>query len=199
MPEGAISGQGDVLDRKRIRFLFGRLDEKMHEAGVEASIFVVGGAAVALTLNERRVTNDIDGKYENPELDPLIHAMAQEEGLSSQWLNHSINTVLSYFREDDEPKTLFVGKNLTIQVASPEYVLAMKLAARREKDVRDVVLLVNKLGIASREELIKVVMRYFKADLSAVAHQRQLIEEFIDLIIEERLLEFPDSFSAFES
>ncbi|MDR1358747.1 MAG: hypothetical protein LBJ48_05285 [Coriobacteriales bacterium] len=189
MSEEATPGQGDVLDREQIRFLFGRLDEKMFEAGVEASIFVVGGAAVALTLNERRVTSDIDGKYENPELDPLIHAVAWEEGLSPQWLNHGINTVLSYFREDDEPKTLFVGKNLTIQVASPEYVLAMKLAARREKDVRDVVLLVNKLGIASREELIEVVRRYFKADLSVVAYQRQLIEEFIDLVIEEGLLE----------
>jgi hypothetical protein len=107
--------------------------------------------------------------------------------------------VLSYFREDDEPKTLFVGKNLTIQVASPEYVLAMKLAARREKDVRDVVLLVNKLGIASRKELIEAVGRYFKADFSAAAYQRQLIEEFIDLIIEERLLEFPDPASASKS
>jgi hypothetical protein len=195
MSEEATLGPSDVLDRERIRSLFRKLDEKMCEAGVEANIFVVGGAAVALTLNERRVTSDIDGKYENPELAPLIHAIAQEEGLSSQWLNHGINTVLSYFREDDEPKTLFVGKNLTIQVASPEYVLAMKLAARRDKDVRDVVLLVNKLGIASREELMEVVKRYFKADLSAAAHQRQLIEEFIDLIIEEKLLEFPDPFS----
>jgi septum formation topological specificity factor MinE len=50
--------------------------------------------------------------------------------------------------------------------------------------------LINKLGISSRKELIEVIRRYFKADLSATAYQRQLIEEFIDLIIEERLLEF---------
>jgi BioD-like phosphotransacetylase family protein len=77
-------------------------------------------------------------------------------------------------------------------VASPDFVLALKLAAKREKDVDDVVLLVNRLGIKTRKELIDVVKRYFNADLSAAAYQREQIEKFIDQILEEGLLEFPN-------
>jgi hypothetical protein len=179
--------RGDTLSRNRILELFAKLDAKMQTTGIEANIYVVGGAAIALTIAGERVTNDIDGYYENYDLDPIIKAVAKDEDLPESWLNHSINATLAYFKKDDEPKTVYVGKSLTIQVASPGYVLAMKLAARREKDIEDVLLIMRESGIETREELVCAVQRYFNADLSAAAHQRRMVEEFIDLIFEEHM------------
>ncbi|MDR1358630.1 MAG: hypothetical protein LBJ48_04680 [Coriobacteriales bacterium] len=174
-----------TLTKERIRELFSKLDAKMSGEGREATIFVVGGAAIALTLDEVRVTTDIDGQFEEPALEPLIRQVAQEEGLPADWLNHSINVVMSYFKKDEEPLDVFNGRMLSIQAASPQYVLAMKLASRRDKDVDDVVMLVKKLGLSSRDKVLAVVGRYFNADLSAAAWQREQIERFLDLIIEE--------------
>jgi hypothetical protein len=182
----------EVLDKDRIKGLFRKLDSKMAARGLEANIYVVGGAAIALTINEERVTSDIDGVYININLDDAIREVGEEEGLSDHWMNGSVTSALTYFKKDDEPKTIFNGQCLSIQVASPDYVLAMKLAARRQKDIDDIVMLVEKLGIRNRKQLIAAVTRYFNADLSAAAWQRKQIDEFIDLIIEEHLLEFPD-------
>jgi hypothetical protein len=118
--------------------------------------------------------------------------VAREEGLGPDWLNHSVTSVLSYFKKDTGSKTIFTGKKLCIIAAAPDFVLAMKLASHREKDSDDVVFLVNELGLKSRKELIGVAKRYFNADLSAAVWQRQKIEEYIDLLLEEGALAFPD-------
>ena len=187
-----MKAANDILTRDRILELFEKLDARMLERDIEARVFVIGGAAIALTLSDERVTSDIDGKYENPSLDKLVHEIAAEEGLPFGWLNHSVASVFSYFKTDSESVTVFTGKRLNVQSASPEFVLATKLASRREKDIDDVLLLADKLGIKTKEAMFAVVERYFNADLSAAAYQRQQIEEFIDLLLEEGLLEFSE-------
>jgi hypothetical protein len=169
--------------------LFAKLDKEMLESGIEAEVFVVGGAAMALTLDNERVTTDIDGHYENLSLDSIVRKVAVQEGLPTNWLNHSVNTTLSYFKKDTGPLTVFNGRALTIQTASPKFILAMKLAARREKDIDDILVLVCELDLKSKAEIVAVVDEYFNADLSATAWQRRQIEEFLDLIAEEGRLE----------
>ncbi|MDR3307977.1 MAG: hypothetical protein LBS58_03665, partial [Coriobacteriales bacterium] len=121
-----MADETGLFTRDRILYLFNKLDKKMRDKDMEADVFVVGGAAIALTVNDSRVTSDIDSKYENPNLDPLIYEIAAEEGLSTNWMNHSVTSVLSYFKKDTGTKTIFAERNLRIHVASPEYVLAMK-------------------------------------------------------------------------
>jgi hypothetical protein len=175
---------GEYLTKKRILELFEALDGRMYESGVEATVFVVGGAAIALSVNDLRVTTDIDARYDVSTLDSIIKGMADDEGLPADWLNNSINSTLVYFNDDEAPRTIFSGKMLSIQSASPEYILAMKLAARRPKDVDDIILLLKELGLKNRKDILKVVGKYFKADFSAAAWQRRQIEEFLDAIIE---------------
>jgi hypothetical protein len=179
-----MNRQDTILTRERILALFRILDEKMITAGVEGTVFVVGGAAIALAFDGERVTSDIDGRYENSKLDELILQVAREEDMPPDWLNHSVNTILIYFRKDDAPMSVFRGRMLTIDVASPEYVLAMKLASRRDKDVDDVLMLIKRLELSGKEEILHAVERYFMADLSAAAVQRRQIEEFLDMILE---------------
>jgi hypothetical protein len=170
------------LTRERILGLFEKLDAKMFEVGIEATAFVVGGAAIALSVNDLRVTTDIDAKYEQPALDALIQSVAHEEDLPPDWLNNTIHATLVYFKDDASPKTVFNGKMLSIQTASPEYLLAMKLAARRPKDEDDILLLAKTLGLKTKDDIIAVADKYFKADLSASAWQRTQMEEFLDTL-----------------
>jgi hypothetical protein len=80
------------------------------------------------------------------------------------------------------------GKALTISVASVRFVLAMKLAARREKDMPGILYLLKETGLIEKDGIITAVARYFNADLSIGAWQRIQMEEFLDLIFEERRL-----------
>jgi hypothetical protein len=177
---------GEYLTKGRILELFEALDGRMHESGIEATVFVVGGAAIALSVDNLRVTTDIDARYDGAILERIIKGMADDEGLPPDWLNNSINSTLVYFNDDEAPRTIFSGKMLSIQSASPEYILAMKLAARRPKDVDDILLLIDELELNTRKDILKIADKYFKADLSAAAWQRVQIEEFLDIIIAER-------------
>jgi hypothetical protein len=174
-----------TLDKDNILRLFKRLDELMYSSDVQTTIFVVGGAAVALMSGNQRVTTDIDGSFECPELEPLIREIATEEGLPGDWLNHSINVTMSFFKKDENASTVFNGKALSIQSASPEYILAMKLASRRDKDVDDIAMLVDKLDLNTKARILGVVDKYFKADLSDGSWQRTQIEDFIDMLAED--------------
>jgi hypothetical protein len=177
--------QNVYLDKEQILALFAKLDQKMLEAGIEATLFVVGGAAIALSTGTERVTTDIDASYDNPGLSSIIAEIAAEEGLPKNWLNNSIRHTLSYFGDDEHPKTVYSAQMLSIQVASPEFILAMKLASRRPKDGADIALLMKTLDIASPADLIEIVKKYFKADLSAGSWQQQEIERFLALAEEE--------------
>ncbi len=48
------------LGRDRLRALFAELDARLAERGISAGLYVVGGAAIALTIAERRLTLDVD-------------------------------------------------------------------------------------------------------------------------------------------
>lgn len=52
------------FDAARINELLVELDLELQRRGVGGTIFVVGGAAMALAYNATRVTEDIDGTFE---------------------------------------------------------------------------------------------------------------------------------------
>lgn len=56
--------QTKILDADRIRELLTELGRRLDERGLSAQLFVVGGAAMALAFNSRRVTRDLDGVFE---------------------------------------------------------------------------------------------------------------------------------------
>jgi hypothetical protein len=65
------------------------LGEDLQAEGVQAQLFVVGGAAMALAFNTRRLTRDVDGVFEPKS---VIYAAARRvadrhEGLAEDWLN----------------------------------------------------------------------------------------------------------------
>ena len=75
------------IDIERLVRLFAA---KLHEAGVEGTIKIVGGAAIALLyFADRRSTSDIDALYPaDNRVVEIIHQVGTEEGLSDGWINN---------------------------------------------------------------------------------------------------------------
>lgn len=87
-PDGVLMGRAE-LERA-----FTRLGEWLVRRGVVADIFVVGGAAMALAYDAKRVTRDVDAMFvpHGVVLDEA-RAVADGLGLPPWWLNQQINRV----------------------------------------------------------------------------------------------------------
>ena len=90
-------------------------------------------------------------------------------GLEPDWLNDAAKGFLP--GADEHPRTVFESESLLVQVASPEYLLAMKLhASRDDRDLDDAALLhaaqaydnaagvlFNRLGYTAAQECIDLL------------------------------------------
>lgn len=134
------------LDAEAMRILLDELDRRLRARGIAASIYVVGGAAMALAYGRDGVTPDIDAVASNRAVIEEARAMADEHGLAEHWLNSGAEawippTPASARRRPTEP-------GLAVHIAPPDHVLAMKLVALRRKDRPDIRLLIKSLGMA---------------------------------------------------
>lgn len=157
------------LNASDIRRLLIALDMELQRQGKAATIFIVGGAAMALAYNADRATEDVDGTFEPRDvvLD-AARTVAEEAStwgwsdIDSSWLSDGVVQMMPPL-PDDHPYSEKIGPALTVSVGSPEFVLAMKAMVTRQSmgDVEDAVVLCHKLGISSQMELENVVARYF--------------------------------------
>ena len=137
------------LDAETMRALLAELDERLRARGVAASVYVVGGAAMALAYGRRDVTPDIDAIASHRAVVQEARAIADRHGLAEHWLNEGAGARVpprpaSARRRPTEP-------GLTVHIAPPEHVLAMKLVALRRKDRPDIRLLIAHLEMAEAE------------------------------------------------
>lgn len=148
------SGQ---LDASRVQTLFQELSDRLATAGVQAQLFVVGGAAMALAYDADRLTRDVDALFvPAPEVRQIIEEMSGPHGLEPDWLNDAVKGFLP--GSDEHPHTVFESESLLVQVPSPEYLLAMKLhASRDDRDLDDAAILFNRLGYATAQECIDLL------------------------------------------
>lgn len=160
------------LDAAEIKRLLHRLDDVLSEHGHQAVLYVVGGANMALAVDNRRSTTDVDAVVKQG-FDVVFNAAAEvarsEPGLAPDWLNAEFTggtpdggLAWSFFdnRDEDEPSTLFAGQSLTVELASPEMMLALKTLARRDRDMDDVYELMRMTGIRTPQELGRNLVRF---------------------------------------
>lgn len=139
-----------------IRRLLEELGRRLEAKGVHATLYVVGGAAMALTVNPRRVTEDIDSMFEpDTALWQTVGEMATEYHLPPRWLNDNARHLAP--TTEEAPRVLFDHCGVTVTVAAPRQLLAAKMAAFRPKDSDDLVQLFRILGIASAEQAADIV------------------------------------------
>ena len=163
---------------ERLEELGRRLDGK----GLTGRILLTGGAAMCLVHESRAMTQDIDALFEpKDEIVAIASEMALEHGWPENWFNDSV----SGFIGSDPPRDFFKRlPGLEVFAVSPEYLLAMKLAASRlvensGRDMDDIHFLGRKLGYTAPGRFYETYERYFKKEnLPRDAHF--IISEFFN-------------------
>lgn len=183
---GIRSGRGDdhsdepeagLLDAEATRRLLAELGRRLDVRGIEARLFLVGGAAMALAYSRDRVTRDLDAVFEpKQEIYEEAARMAADLQLPENWLNVSVKGLLPDRQQPREGTTSFSSTGIHVGVASAEYLFAMKAqAARQETDGADLRHLARELGIASMDEALELVERFYSP--RRLRPQTQLILE----------------------
>jgi len=166
------------LSAADIRRLFEELAEELSRQGTRAELFLVGGAAIALCFDERRSTRDLDAVFAPTDaVRKAAAAVAEREGLDEDWLNDAVKGFLPGV--DRNARRYFEAPGLSVDVASPEYLLAMKLlSSRAEVDAEDIALLYRHLGFRTVEQGLHLVEQAYPLR-PLPAKVRFLLEEIV--------------------
>jgi hypothetical protein len=159
------------MDANEIEHYLAELGDELRQRGLTQPlrILVVGGAFMLTQIHNRSATQDIDVLLEDiadPATDPRYpifmaakRAVATLEQLSPKWINDVVGDALR-LNGPVPPNPLAdvcYGRRV---YAAPDYVLALKLFAGREKDHDDCVALAQQLGIVSQQQAQALVDRY---------------------------------------
>lgn len=167
-------GKSDLIDA------FERLDAELARRGVRAELFVVGGAAMAIAYDARRTTTDVDAIFVPSDVvREASRAVAEQLELDPEWLNDGAKSFAP--GNDSAQISVFEGQYLSVAVASPRYLLAMKLlASRTDRDIDDIKTLYELCGLSTAEEGIELLQSYYPARIIPARAQFLLQELFPD-------------------
>ncbi len=141
-----------------IRGLLAELDRRLAQRKIAAAIYVVGGAAMAVSVDQvARRTVDIDVAVQNLEVLAEARAMAVEHALTPNWLNNQVEMWMPPLPRGalDAPRT----PGLRITYAVDRDLFAMKVVAQRRRDTVDLIALAARLELVhpSAEDLARIV------------------------------------------
>ncbi len=148
----------ELLDREALEEVLRQLGARLVALGVSAELYVVGGAAIALAYDSRRLTRDVDAIAVPADVVfQEARAMAVERRwLSSDWLNSRVAPMVPRLIDSDAVEALS-APGISVNVASPRHLLAMKMrAARGERDIDDIVVLARELSLQDVAEVLAV-------------------------------------------
>ena len=160
----------DDFSSADIARLLDLLEAELTRRGAAASIYVVGGAAIALTFETGRRTKDVDADL-TPE-DTVLEAaaaVAESEGLPPTWLNSDAKAWIPPHPAPTSSGTP-LATGLRVEIATPQALLAMKLIASRNRDVPDIKLLAEALGLTQPMALAELVRDQYGADQLEAVH-----------------------------
>jgi len=164
-----------TVQRSEILELLHLLAARLASQGLKGEMYVVGGAAIALTFDEGRSTRDIDAVFEPKRaIYDAAAEIAGERDLAEGWLN---DTVKGFLTGPDEGATPVLDlPGLSVATASPRIILAMKVLAHRPgEDDADVHLLAGQLGLRTAAEILAVAAEVYGDRLDPAA--RFFVEE----------------------
>jgi len=164
------------LNIDRVSVLLAELGERLAGRGIEGEIYVVGGAAMMLAYDRTRLTRDIDAVgVPQEEIDSEVRAMAKDHKyLGPDWLNARVLPMLPRGVDSGRLQVLG-GPGLTVNVASPKWLLAMKArAARGRRDLDDVWVLCQVLGLRTTAEVWQICDEVWGEDM--------IREDVLDLV-----------------
>lgn len=164
-----------AISRDAVLAMLDDLGRRLTAKGIVGEIALYGGSALMLLYEFRQSTCDVDYVHitGNPiELEAHAKETAEKFGVPADWLNSSVEAFASDFADHrffgDFPRT---GKpGLRVFIASPEYLLAMKMMAMRNPvetmDFKDVWDLADRCGVTTAEEAKIFVEKFYPRKLS---------------------------------
>jgi hypothetical protein len=157
--------------------------ETVDQAGISVTIELFGGAAMALAHYDRPPTNDVDGSIRPAELVLKMAAdFGRARGLPDDWLNNK--AAVQLLPQDRPPATPIIERGrVTISLAAPETLLAMKLrACRPRKDFYDLAYLLRRCDVRSVEEAIEHLDQYY-SDEELSPRDQALVEAALGEVV----------------
>jgi hypothetical protein len=148
---------------------------------------LVGGAALALRYFDRGVTVDVDAVHivngRDDVVAEVVRSVARKRRWIPDWLNFEVTRIdaLPVWGRSVEWETLYSGSGVTIEVASPEALLAMKLrASRRGRDSNDLRKLLGVCQITDIDSAERLYEEFYPGDSlpdRAVTMAQQIFQE----------------------
>lgn len=178
---------GRDLSSQEVRELLDEVGARLAAQGVRGQLFLYGGGAMALVHDARRVTRDVDALYSPGEIiDAVADRLADERGIERGWLNGNSNPWARHAREADTPRALYESPGLVVAVATVGQLIAMKLAAYRVKDKRDLAILFRDAGINDPAEGADIAEAIYGEDSIELPSRGDLLlqcREIMDMTI----------------
>lgn len=163
------------MDRAEIVQNLKTLGERLAARGIQAEVYVVGGAALALAYDARRATRDVDAVFApKEEVYRAAREVAADLGLPEGWLNDAVKGFLT--GPDPEAMPVLDVPGLRVLAASPRFLLAMKCLAARREDEEDIRFLLAHLGVRSAAEAVDLVLSVYP-EARLPARSRFMLEE----------------------
>jgi len=152
-----------LLGRDDIRRLLELLDQELATTETHAELYLVGGAVMCLALGARDATRDVDALFRpTARVREAAARVALRAEVPPDWLNDAVKRWLG---DRGEFASWLELPHLTVFVAHPKYLLAMKCMAMRLgaefQDVDDVRYLLRHLNITRATDALAVVAEYF--------------------------------------
>ena len=131
-------------------------------------ILLIGGAYMLLLANSSRSTKDIDIFWLDEDglqqvytpLRESVQIIKQKHDLDADWFNYLAQILM--YDEVIVPDGKLWKRFGPLHVYAParEYILALKIAAGRDKDLADCAILLSKTQIRTREQAQQVLDKY---------------------------------------
>jgi len=152
-----------MLSKADILALFRALNEELERQAINGELYVVGGAVMALVLDARPATRDIDAVFRPAAaMRAAAGRVAEAHGCDPHWLNDAVKGFMSDRGSFNDYLEL---SHLRVMTAQPEYLLAMKCLSMRLgpefHDEADVRFLLRVLNVESYEAALEIIARYY--------------------------------------
>lgn len=153
---------GKVLTREQLVELLTELGAELESRGVRGELFVVGGAAMSLAFDARRLTTDVDAVFEPKSViaEAARVVSGRHDNLSDDWVNDAMKGFLP--GTDTAQQVVLDVPGLRVSAPSAEYLLAMKIyASRVDRDEDDIKFLAGILGLRNANEVLDVASCFY--------------------------------------
>lgn len=162
------NGEINLLSKIDLLEIFKYLNQRLKQNQLQLDITLYDETIMTMVYDDRPAAKDVDCVFNNVNMSlfkNILDTVKFAFNLSDDWINEEIKEPLKYLIKEEIYKTY---SNLKILKPKAEQLLAMKvLAARSEpsKDFVDAFLLCKELGIKSKEDLMKIVVKYIPRGL----------------------------------